>query len=464
MLHSFAGRVGLALALCFAVVVGGVVAVNRYINEEVDKIPRIEVMTAPVGGQGVNYLIIGSDSRAFVQGGDDENAFGDLGDTGPPRSDTLMVLHADEDDSYAVSFPRDLWVTIPGKGSSKINAAYNDGPQAVIDMLKANFDVDINHYLEINFQAFSELVNAIGTVGVYFPEPTRDFDVERQGDTSFFIEIPGCVQLDGVLALQYVRARHMQQLDPVTGRWVSIDPIPDIARIERQQKFVKKLGRVAVQRLLADPMLTPDVVDGVIPRLTADSGFDRAALNELLRAFLAVSKNEDALQFDTLPWTEGPRQQGQQVLYPKAPDAGVVLARLRGEAPPPAPTTTGGTASAPAVRPVDVRVKVLNASGTQNAAANTQVALAPLGFVNGGVGNDPRGTVPKTEIRYRPGDEVKAQLVASHVAGVTLVADGSLPGTEIILVLGKDFKGISSTPAAESPQTPTPISPEAACQ
>lgn len=463
MLRSIAGRIGLALVLCFAVVTAGVVAVNRYIDGEVEKIPRIQVTTAPVGTQGVNYLIIGSDSRAFVQSDDDQNAFGDLSDTGPPRSDTLMVLHADGDNSYAVSFPRDLWVTIPGKGSAKINAAYNDGPQTVIDMLKANFNVDVNHYLEVNFQAFSELVNAIGTVGVYFPEPTRDYDTAQQGDTGFLVETPGCVQLDGFHALQYVRARHMQQLDPATGKWVSTDPIPDIARIDRQQAFVKKLGRVAVQRLLADPMLAPDVVDGVIPRLTADSGFDRAALNQLLRAFLAVSENEDALQFDTLPWKEGPRQQGQQVLYAKDPDAGVVLARLRGEAAAAETTTTGGSA-APALRAVDVRVKVLNASDVQNAAANTQVALAPIGFVNGGVGNDARGTVPKTEIRYRPGDEAKAQLVASHVVGATLVADASLPGTDVVLVLGKDFKGISSAPTAEAPATPTPVDPEAACE
>jgi LCP family protein required for cell wall assembly len=288
-LRALSGRIVIAVVLCFAVVTAGVAAVNRYIDQEIDKIPKVDVTTDPVvDGHGVNYLIVGSDSRAFVEGGTDAQAFGDESKTGPPRSDTLMVLHADGDASYVVSFPRDLWVTVPGKGKEKINAAYNDGPQAVIDTMKANFDIPINHYVEVNFVAFSKLVDSIGTIGVYFALPTRDYDTQQLGDTGFLITTPGCVQLNGEAALQYVRARHMQQLDPTTNRWVSTDPVPDIARIERQQEFVKKLGRVAVDRLLADPQLAPDLVDGVIPELTADRGFDRAAANELVRAFIAV--------------------------------------------------------------------------------------------------------------------------------------------------------------------------------
>jgi LCP family protein required for cell wall assembly len=476
-MRAFVGRIGLALLLCFAIVGAGVVAVNRTIDAAVDTIPRIAVTTAPVGDHGVNYLIIGSDSRAFVEDAAEQAAFGSERDSGPARSDTLMVLHTEGDQAYAVSFPRDLWVQIPGKGMSKINSAYNDGPQKVVDMLKADFDIDINYYLEVNFMAFQRLVDAIGTVGVYFPAPTRDYDTAQQGDTSFFVDAPGCVQLTGDRALQYVRARHMQQLDPTTNKWASVDPIPDIARIERQQSFLRKLGTVAVHRVFDDPLLAFDVRDGVIPTLTADQGFDRAAFDELARAFQAVSENPDALVFETLPWTDGARQAGQQVLYVKKPDADLVLARLRGESPLPAAaavdgaTTSAGNGAAtapttaPALRPVNVRVKVLNASGVQNGAANAQSSLAPLGFVNGGVGNDTRGEIAKTEIRYKPGDEAKAQLVAAHVAGATLVADATLTGTDVVLVLGRDFKGIAATAAPQTPvATTTPLDPAAACE
>jgi LCP family protein required for cell wall assembly len=470
VLRAFTGRVGIAIVLCFAVVTVGVVAVNRYIDREIAKIPKISVSTDPVGDRGVNYLILGSDSRAFVDDAEDQQAFGDVADTGPPRSDTIMVLHADGDSSYVVSFPRDLWVTIPGKGKEKINAAYNDGPQAVIDTMKANFDIPINHYIEVNFVAFGKLVDAIGTIGVYFPLPTRDFDTTGQGDTGFLVTTPGCVQLTGVTALQYVRSRHMQQLDPTTNKWVSTDPIPDIARIARQQTFVQKLGNVAVDRMLANPRLAPDLVDRVIPELTTDRGFDRAAANELARVFLTVHENGGAIPFETLPWTGGTAG-GQSVLFEKTPDADAVLARLRGDAPVPASTTPNQAgASTPAttapLRPVDVRVKVLNGSGVQGAAANASTDFANLGFVNGGIGNDSRGVVTTSEVRYKPGDDAKAQLVAGHLPGATLVADGTLSGTDVVVVLGKDFKSVSTaTVTTKPPPAPTPtLSPADACQ
>jgi hypothetical protein len=109
-------------------------------------------------------------------------------------------------------------------------------------------------------------------------------------------------------------------------------------------------------------------------------------------------------------------------------------------------------------------VKVLNASGVQNGAANAQSSLAPLGFVNGGVGNDTRGEIAKTEIRYKPGDEAKAQLVGVHVAGATLVADATLPGTDVVLVLGRDFKGVGATAVTQAPAAAAPVDPAAACE
>jgi hypothetical protein len=160
------------------------------------------------------------------------------------------------------------------------------------------------------------------------------------------------------------------------------------------------------------------------------------------------------------------------VLVVKKPDADVVLARLRGDAPVPAPTASpasdgsAGQATTPALRPIDVRVKVLNGSGAQGEAANASTAFSNLGFVNGGIGNDSRGTISTSEIRYKPGDDAKAQLVASHVPGATLVADSTLPGTDVVVVLGKDFTSVSTaTATTQPPSTPdTTLSPADACE
>ena len=101
-----------------------------------------------------------------------------------------------------MSFPRDLWVDIPGVGGSRINAAFNDGgPDLVIDTLRSNFGIEINHYLKVDFKTFKDVVNSIGRVPVYFPYQSRDVE------TGLNHEFAGASCLDGAGALEYVRSR-----------------------------------------------------------------------------------------------------------------------------------------------------------------------------------------------------------------------------------------------------------------
>jgi LCP family protein required for cell wall assembly len=465
-LRAFSGRIVISIVVCSAVMGVAVFSVNRYIDAEVAKIPRVAVSTAAATGTGAtNFLIIGSDTRSFVQSEADKQAFTDKDTTanGPARSDTMMVLHADGKDSYAVSFPRDLYVSVPGLGKQKINAAFNKGPQLVIDTLKADFNVDIQHYLEVNFKTFEDIVNAVGSVPVYFPHPVRD---QYSGLGPTFVA--GCYHLDGAPALAYVRSRHLEY--EIDGTWHDASGRSDIDRIQRQQDFIKKLGRIAVQSTLDDPLIARDLADKMIPNLTADTDFDRAAFNQLVQAFVGLSGGSGGSggpTFETLPWEMG--NASGSFLLVKQPEADAMLAILRGDAPIPAPTTapaTGGTgATGPAgVRPVDVRVKVLNASGVKNAAGDTSQRLTQLGFVPGGAENDPRGVVDRSEIRYAANSLAKAQLVASYVPDAQLIADASLSGTDVVLVVGKSFHGLGTTTATGAPAaTPTTLSPEAAC-
>jgi LCP family protein required for cell wall assembly len=379
-----------------------------------------------------------------------------------------MVLHADGKDSYAVSFPRDLWVDVPGHGNERINAAFNDGPQNVIATLKSNFNLDIQHYLEVNFKTFEDIVDAVGSVPVYFPYPARD---QLSGLTNVFVA--GCYHLDGGPALAYVRARHLEYFKD--GKWVDASGLSDIDRIARQQDFIKKLGRIAVAKTLDDPMIAPDLADQMIPNLTADSGFDRHAFNQLVEAFLGLSGTSGGPTFETLPWDRATRG-GQDVLVTKEPEADAVLAVLRGEAPIPTTTTapadsgsgSATTAASAGVRPSDVRVEVLNGSGVQNAAGTTLQALTNKGFVPGRADNDPRGTIDKSEIQYAAKDLAKAQLLATYVPDAQLREDSSLSGTDVVLSVGRSFKGLSSgataTTAAGPAAPPTTLSPEEACQ
>ena len=465
-LRSFPGRILISLVLCVVIVGAAVFVVNDYIDEEIDSIPRIALATSSTETNGVNFLVIGSDSRAFVdaEGGASEESFGDVSDAGPPKSDTLMVLHANGDRSFAVSFPRDTWVTMPDGGQGKINGAFNDGPQAVVDTLQQNFNLAINHYLEVDFRSFEGLVDAIGGVPVYFEHITRD------QFTGLLNPFPNfCNTLGGGQALAYVRSRSPEYFDVATREWEDASGRADLDRIQRQQDFVKRLGRLAVEKATDDPTLAPDLADAVIPTLRADEGFDRDAFNQLARAMMTLSAGHDTtLEFATLPAVEG-RRDGQSVLLLEQPAAEEMLKRLRGEVvPEPVPATTapaeGESGGATSLQPSSVRVAVRNGTEVQGAARTALNDLGNRGFVLGEAINDPRGTVAVTEVRYRPGDEARAQLVASYVVGEhTLVPDSSLT-SDVVLALGKGFGGINATPVSQPADQAPPPDPAAACE
>jgi len=167
------------------------------------------------------------------------------------------------------------------------------------------------------------------------------------------------------------------------------------------------------------------------------------------------------LQTETLPWQNGPTQQGQDVLYLRQPGADQVLAALRdfggGSASPSGATSAIPTSS--------VRVRVLNGSGVNGAAASTLTALEKAGFVGAGTGNNPQGQIPTSQIRYPSGNAAAATLLSNYDPGSHLVVDDSVaPGT-VDFVLGRAFTGLTTptTAGASAPTTPpstTPVGPQ----
>jgi LCP family protein required for cell wall assembly len=318
------------LTITTLLTVGAVVAVNYTINTKLAAVSRVGLHTAAASGGPQNFLVIGSDTRAFVSDPQQAQQFGNQGGNGGQRSDTLMVVRIDPGthQTLVVSFPRDLWVKIPGQGFAKINAAYNVGPQKVIDMLKADFGIDIHHYIAVDFQSFQGVVNAIGTVPVYVPYPARD------QFTGLYVPFPGCVRLTGEAALAYSRSRELEYYSVARMSWMFADLVPDIGRIARQQDFLRQLANVAVAKSLSDPITANNVTNQVFKHLTVDQGLSKDDILSLVDAFRTINPNDTShVQFATLPWAEGPNQQGQSVLYVAEPDADAVLARLGGSPP-----------------------------------------------------------------------------------------------------------------------------------
>jgi len=453
--QGFFGRYVISLALASALMVTGVALVNRSINERVAKITRVNVELAPAPPGGANYLIIGSDTRAFVGNSSDASAFGDPNSDANvqgQRSDTLMVAHVEPSSqrTFVVSFPRDLMVNVPGTpGLSQINSAYSiGGPQLVADTLKANFDIDINHYLEVDFKSFQEIVNEIGYVRVYFPGKTRD--VETGANTPYGA---GCYALDGPAALAYVRSRTLEIYDPSYtdqngDHWRLLDQRADLDRIARQQSFIRKLAGLAISKSLSDPFLAVSLTDGVLQYLKADRGLSPDNVRALVRAFKTVNVNDPtSIRFETLPVEAYAPDPNRLVA---SSDADAVVEQLR--------TFGDNTPKPPTVPPSAVTVKVTDATGT-NVGASVTGGLAVNGF-RASLTAPATSKVAVTEIRYGYGQAEEAKSLLVYVTDAKLVPDPQAKNA-VHLVLGSSFAALTIPTTTTTTTTPTTTVPGA---
>jgi LCP family protein required for cell wall assembly len=345
-----------------------------------------------------------------------------------------------------MSIPRDLWVQIPGKNyQQRINTTFDTGADLLVQAIKQDLGVDVNHYVEVNFNSFRQVVDAVGGVKQYFPTPARD------AFSDLNIPNPGCYTLNGQTALQFVRARHYEYFQ--NGRW-HFEAESDLARIKRQQQFIKKMISKAQSSGVTDPLELNRIIGGVTNNLTVDSGFSQNLMLSLAKRFRSLSP--DSLPTTTLP-TMPATIQGNAVLLLKEPDATQTIANFLGTAQPGTTPTTPQTAP-PNVHPAEVRIAVLNGSGRRGEAGQAELALQRQGFVVTRIGSANNFGYTQSVIRYAPGAEAKAQLLATVVQGSTISSqpDSSIVGADVVLITGQSYSGITAVPSPSSPATTAP--------
>lgn len=225
------------------------------------------ILDDPVDLPTQNYLLVGSDTREGISADDPD--FGVIGDTGVVqgrRADTIMVLRRERDGGASlVSLPRDLWLEIPGTGgSNRINAAYNGGADRLVATVTQTLGIPIDHYIEVNFVGFRDIVNELGGVTVCFPHPTRD---PKTG-----LDQPaGCNVLDGLQGLAYARSRSYQEFRE--GEWRT-DPTADLGRTKRQQAFIRAAADAAIARLTDQPFASGALIQAVAASVRVDELLD----------------------------------------------------------------------------------------------------------------------------------------------------------------------------------------------
>jgi len=428
---------------CIVVALVGAGAV-AYAKRTVAQIPRVNLDRQAITaadelppGSPQNFLIVGVDSDENlasddpVRDGRDKGAEKAVG----LRSDTIMVVRIDPGETQAriLSFPRDLWVEIPGHGHQKINAAMaygaDGGPSLLMQTIKANFGIDINHYVQVDFASFKSIVNQIGGVKVYLNAPVRD------GHSGLYQPNAGCSLLDSGQALAYARSRYLQYQD-ADGRWRK-DPGSDLSRIKRQQDFTRRVLNRAIEKGARNPatlarMVNTATTDGI----AIDAFTTPQDLINLGHAF----KNFDpqALDTDTLPVTDAVRG-GADVLDLDESGAEPTLALYRG-------TGAGGAGTAD-VDPTTITVRVVNGTGKLNQGADTTDLFAARGFKVVSPGADSVDQPLKTLVRYHSGDVAAAVMVARYLPeDPLLIQDDTV--NEVTVITGPEFTTVLDAPRA----------------
>jgi LCP family protein required for cell wall assembly len=210
----------------------------------------------PDTGHGANWLIVGSDSRQNLTA-EQQQDLATGGDIGSSRTDTILLVHVPALGSSTrptiVSIPRDSYVPIPGHGKDKINAAFAmGGPHLLTETVEEATGLRLDHYAEIGFGGFADLVDALGEITVC---PTEAIDDPLAG-----IKLPaGCQALNGRNALGYVRSRDT--------------PRADLDRMVNQRQFMSALlQRAASPAVWLNPWRWYSVPRAAAEALTVDQG------------------------------------------------------------------------------------------------------------------------------------------------------------------------------------------------
>ena len=237
----------------------------------------------------LNYLLVGSDTRVgltkeqskILRVGTTKSAAG-------ARSDTMLLVHISKarDKATIISIPRDSLVTIPEHASSlykgrivpaaqgKINSAFAwGGAPLLIQTIEQETNVKIDHYVEIGFAGFANMVDALGGIQVCTKKDIND-------PKSHLVMSAGIHTVDGVEALKYVRTR-------------DFDGMGDLGRMQRQQQFMSAvLRKVTSTGVLLNPIKLVNFFNAAIATVQTDSELNRNDLIVLAKQLKNLSPSK----------------------------------------------------------------------------------------------------------------------------------------------------------------------------
>ncbi|MCW2748495.1 MAG: LytR family transcriptional regulator [Nocardioidaceae bacterium] len=209
---------------------------------------------------GTTYLLVGSDSRRGLSA-EQRKALKTGKDTGGRgRTDTIMLMHVGSGPTLLMSIPRDSLVSIPGRGTTKINAAYAfGGPELLVRTIEKNTGIRVDNYIEVGFGGFVNVVDAVGGIQICpktnIKDPDAGINLKK-----------GCQEVDGATALGYSRSRHTYATQ-------------DIQRVQSQREVLGAIaGEVKSPWTVLNPFRYAGIASGASKSLQIGNNVGPVAL------------------------------------------------------------------------------------------------------------------------------------------------------------------------------------------
>ncbi|WP_079025911.1 LCP family protein [Streptomyces yangpuensis] len=241
-----------------------------------------KVIERPKEGDCTTYLIVGSDSREGMS--DEEKKKLHTGSAEGKRTDSMMILAKCSSGNTMISLPRDSDVEIPSFVGSqsgkqfpaqgrrvKLNAAYaEDGPELLVRTVEHNTGLRIDHYAEIGFAGFANIVDALGGVELDIEQGFKD---EKSG-ADFKA---GKQTLNGEQSLAFVRTRYAFAES-------------DLQRTKNQQKFLAALAnQAATPSTILNPFALYPMLGAGLDTLIVDKDMGLYDMGQMFFAMKGVN-------------------------------------------------------------------------------------------------------------------------------------------------------------------------------
>jgi hypothetical protein len=307
--------------------------------------------------------------------------------------------------------------------------------------------IRIDHFMEITFNAFQSLTDAVGGVTVCVPQPGIN-DPHYSG----LVLGPGLHTVSGAESLAFVRDRH------------GLENGTDLNRIRMQQMFVSSLfNKLESAGTLGDPITLYRIANAVTSNLTVDTGLDSIdAMVDLAGSVQRLKSHY--IQFLTVPYSFDPANQNRVIpgagfgqvwadLRQDTPLPGSNAAEAFGTGSAPAAPSPAATATGPDPALSGVQVEVYNATQVPHLALYASENLEAMG-VTATVGYSTKYAerytdLPGTEVLYPSGEETRARALAARIGDtVTTLQSPNVSGLTLVVGPGAPA-ALTSPPAGE---------------